>query len=429
MPILSFEVASYKPYRQPTRLQLRPLTVLIGKNHSGKSALMKALPLLAGSLASNSSRPLDLEASGLLHGFKNADLVSGRAPHGALELGLETSERGGVGSKTFRAKIQCLSGEPGQPDSAVVQDLLLRCPGLVFSLTRLENEYRLQYEHGGVSRSSSSSLLFEGLLPRSLPRAIEEPVSEILERELAQLRQLRDTVSYLVSPRSIQSGWMLRHDIPGGADPTPTGGHSPWLLADDDELLEQTRQWFEKNLSLQLQVLQQGPAIRTTVGSGFEDGEWVGLENAGQGLSQVLPIVVQRLHGLLRGEGVDLLEQPEAELHPAFHGAVADLFLSSLSPSRPALVETHSENFLLRIRRRIAEGQVDPDQVGIYWVDRHPEGGAGLREIQIDRRGDLDNWPDGVFYEDYYEVMAIRRAARMGHKGLPPTNFCVPPIS
>ena len=411
MAIRSFEVTSYKPYRLRTRLQLRPLTLLIGKNHSGKSAIMKALPLLVGSLASNLARPLDLDAGGLLHGFKESDLVSGRAPHGAFELGIETSQGDSLDSKIFRTKIQCLSGETGyQPDAAVVQSLHLRCPGLVFDLNRDKHEYLLRYEHEGTSRTLSSSLLFEGLLPRSLPRTLDEPISELIEMELAQLRQLRDTVSYLSSPRSIEPGWMLRS--PGGTDSTPSGDHTPWLLADNDELLDQTRQWFEKNLSLPLKVLRQGPAICVTVGSGFGDDEWVGLENAGQGLSQILPVVVHRLYGLLRGEGVDLLEQPEAELHPAFHGAVADLFLDHLSPLRPALVETHSENFLLRIRRRIAEGKVEPGQIGIYWVDRHPEGGASLREIQIDHRGDLDNWPDGIFYEDYDEVMAIRRAAR-----------------
>lgn len=115
MPILPFEVASYKPYRQPTWLQLRPLTVLIGMNQSGKSALMKALPPLAGSLASNSSRPLDREASGLLHGFKNSDLVSGRTPHGAFELGLESPSGTAPAPKPYAPKSSASAVSPASP--------------------------------------------------------------------------------------------------------------------------------------------------------------------------------------------------------------------------------------------------------------------------------------------------------------------------
>ncbi len=35
-----------------------------------------------------------------------------------------------------------------------------------------------------------------------------------------------------------------------------------------------------------------------------------------------------------------------------------------------------------------------------------------LRKIRINARGELDSWPDGVFIEDYEEILAIRRAAR-----------------
>ncbi|GAA0377234.1 hypothetical protein Acor_30650 [Acrocarpospora corrugata] len=64
------------------------------------------------------------------------------------------------------------------------------------------------------------------------------------------------------------------------------------------------------------------------------------------------------------------------------------------------LVETHSETFLLRLRRRIAEGSVAAADVAVYFVEN--EGGsASARRIEIDSMGNLDYWPRGVFAEDF----------------------------
>ena len=32
--------------------------------------------------------------------------------------------------------------------------------------------------------------------------------------------------------------------------------------------------------------------------------------------------------------------------------------------------------------------------------------------IEITEAGEITDWPEGVFYEDYEEILAIRRAAR-----------------
>ena len=44
-------VERFKSYRDPTVLELAPLTVLLGRNNSGKSSLIQALLLLKQTLA------------------------------------------------------------------------------------------------------------------------------------------------------------------------------------------------------------------------------------------------------------------------------------------------------------------------------------------------------------------------------------------
>lgn len=126
-----------------------------------------------------------------------------------------------------------------------------------------------------------------------------------------------------------------------------------------------------------------------------------------------MPVVVMALTAAAAGPGVDVIEHPEAELHPAAHAHVAELLLANLAgPVRPLVVETHSEMVLLRARRWVAEGRLPAAAVVIYWVHAEPGSGSVLRKIRIDEQGQLDHWPDGVFIEDYAEIMAIRRAAR-----------------
>lgn len=48
--LLSIKVARFKSYREPTRLELKPLTVLVGRNNSGKSTMVQALLLLKQTL-------------------------------------------------------------------------------------------------------------------------------------------------------------------------------------------------------------------------------------------------------------------------------------------------------------------------------------------------------------------------------------------
>ena len=76
------------------------------------------------------------------------------------------------------------------------------------------------------------------------------------------------------------------------------------------------------------------------------------------------------------------------------------------------IVETHSDMVLLRARRRIAEGRIGSEDVLVYWIYTELGRGSILKQIRIDESGKLDSWPEGVFIEDYDEIMAIRRAVR-----------------
>lgn len=90
------------------------------------------------------------------------------------------------------------------------------------------------------------------------------------------------------------------------------------------------------------------------------------LTSVGVGVSQALPLLVAYLS--VAPGSIFLIEQPELHLHPAVQARLADFMLLA-RPDVCAVVETHSEAFLTRIRRRVAEGGVDPDRVNVVFVE------------------------------------------------------------
>ena len=146
---------------------------------------------------------------------------------------------------------------------------------------------------------------------------------------------------------------------------------------------------------------------------------WVDLPDVGFGVSQVLPVLVQCFYA--PPGSILFIEQPELHLHPKAQANLADLFIDALSSragGKPRniqlVIETHSEHFLHRLQRRIAEN--DPShpivagQVAAYFA--HAAGAkAKLEPLQIDPAGNIINWPENFFGDSMGDLMAMTRAA------------------
>ena len=93
--------------------------------------------------------------------------------------------------------------------------------------------------------------------------------------------------------------------------------------------------------------------------------------------------------------------------YPRLQAAVGDLFIDTVAEGRgQMLIETHSEHLILRLLRRVREGVLEPDQMTVLYADVHEDGGTFLRELEVDRSGDLvDGWPGGFFEERLAEVL------------------------
>jgi predicted ATPase len=143
--------------------------------------------------------------------------------------------------------------------------------------------------------------------------------------------------------------------------------------------------------------------------------ESVNLADVGFGLSQVLPVLVQCFYP--ERDSTVLFEQPELHLHPRAQTGLADLFIQAINAQEGGvprnaqfIVESHSEHFLRRLQRRIAEGKLSPEQTALYFCEPGSEG-SSIKALKLDEYGNITNWPEKFFGDEMGELTAMTEAA------------------
>ncbi len=141
----------------------------------------------------------------------------------------------------------------------------------------------------------------------------------------------------------------------------------------------------------------------------------VPLPDVGFGVSQVLPVIVECFYA--EPNTTIILEQPEIHLHPSVQTALADLFIETMQSREGGadrriqlIVESHSEHFLRRLQRRLAEKVVKPEDVALYFCEVGDQG-ASLRPLEVDLYGEVKNWPENFFGDEMGELAARMEAA------------------
>ena len=140
----------------------------------------------------------------------------------------------------------------------------------------------------------------------------------------------------------------------------------------------------------------------------------VSIPDVGFGVSQVLPVIVQSFYA--PADSSVIIEQPELHLHPAVQQNLADLFIGAAKSRETGrdrnvqfIIESHSEHFLRRLQRRVAEGIISNEDVAVYFCDG---GGAGSRitPLQVDLYGNILNWPEGFFGDQITDIAEMQKA-------------------
>jgi len=137
----------------------------------------------------------------------------------------------------------------------------------------------------------------------------------------------------------------------------------------------------------------------------------VNISDVGFGASQILPLIVQASYA--PPGSLLLIEQPEIHLHPRAQAVLGDLLLkTAIQGQTRVIVETHSEHLLARIQRRIAEsdGGALAKNVAVYYFEPTSDG-TKIQRIELDEYGHLtEPIPSGFFEEGLTEAVEHMKA-------------------
>ena len=174
-------------------------------------------------------------------------------------------------------------------------------------------------------------------------------------------------------------------------------------LIKNPELLEKVSRFYEAHFGMTLGT-QDGELIFR------KERQGISLNEIGLTESSLLPILINAYSS--ETLPIQIINQPELMLYPALAAEVAEAVASSAMNKiqhRDYVIETHSRDFILRLRALVAEGKLNPESLVIYYLDNEKEG-ILIDEITVNEAGDVSSWPDGFFSSTLNETIRIRTA-------------------
>jgi predicted ATPase len=358
---------NFKLFKEWQELEIKPITILIGKNNTGKTAVLKLSVLVnyllnGGAVNTIHKIKLGHENNLLECGTGFNDLVYNRSNLGIFELEISNN-------------VQTIN-------AVISKDGLLELN---------DNGTNINIENTTFSGLSYSST-----------------ATNNLKHEVDYIGGIRVEPEYNYP---INSEILKKIGIKGQ-------NTYPILVQDfkkTKQLLNKISEWYKNNFEgWEVGVIENKLLTETnySVVISANKIDAINIKQSGQGIHQALPLIA-RSFMVEQSSILIVIEEPETHLHPAAHGNLAQRFVESYldDNNKRYLIETHSQNFILRIRRLVAEGKLSPNDLKIYYVDYDEDlNYSNLKEINVDSDGGISWWPDGVFGESVLEARAIMNA-------------------
>ena len=111
----------------------------------------------------------------------------------------------------------------------------------------------------------------------------------------------------------------------------------------------------------------------------------------GFGVSQCLPIFVQG--AIMAPHTALMVEQPEAQLHPTAQLEMGTYFADLWTQRKvTSIIETHSDNILLKLRRLIAKEELSHKDVSVafFTFDDNKNNMPVIRNLDINQDGSIE---------------------------------------
>lgn len=380
----------FKGFKDKTDFEIKSLTLLFGYNNSGKSALIRALPLLSDSFKfSEEIQFVNTYIDYRSEALRGAEF-SGILHDKSLRIGYGV--KWNDGDELFFETVQ-----------NALEDEELR--NIVLKKDGTSTIYKPSAEERNIFEADDSSFLYLDSFAKISDKEFSQKLSEF-SKSVFWISSLR-----AVPPREFDIGVGINVGINSKGEGV---GETLWYLQHKHpKVFEFINLWLSKltGRSLSLNSRHTSPSssqgkmrARLATDRTASDSAFVDVLDSGEGVAQVLPVLTQcamASFNLLVKDPIVAIEQPELHLHPKAIVQLAKFIVECLTNSEKVkiIIETHSESFLVAIQQAVLDRELSPCQLKSYWVYRS-DGCSHIDEIEIDEEGYVDDTlPPEVFRE------------------------------
>lgn len=453
-------IRNFKAWKDTGRIRLAPLTVIFGANSAGKSSLGHLLLALQQTArSSDRKRALHLgDPASLIDLGTFADCVHDHDLTQSLEFELGWTlpeplevrdpllpERHYVGNH-MQLAVQLGAGKAAQPevqqlryalgaDAQEVLDVLLhRDRGHAFTLSSRRYDFRMTEGRQGALEAPEK---FYRLSDTSIAQFRNAGfLSDFALSTEAMLERLFHLGPLRKPPQRI---YHWSGDTPVSVGPMGEHAIAAVLAAQDQGRMlsrgpKHAKQPFGAFIAEWLKALgvihdfsvrpvapgRREYEVRVRTHASAPE---VGVTDVGFGVSQMLPALVQPFY--CPPDSTVWMEQPEIHLHPQVQADLADVFIAATQARENGkarhvqlIVESHSEHFLNRLQRRVAEGVVAAADVAVYFC-RRAGAATELEALRMNAFGEIDNWPEHFFGNEMDDIAGRTLAAVQRRRELP----------
>lgn len=181
------------------------------------------------------------------------------------------------------------------------------------------------------------------------------------------------------------------------------------ILGYDTEVNANVNSWLNRIAGYKLSLKKDKNVNSVNLDDNKTNIKDINLLDLGSGIAQVLPIITQSFKSK---NDVILIEEPEIHLHPRAQAELGEMFADAIQKTgNTFIIETHSENLLLRLEKLIRRGELSKDDVSVIYVDKNDSGSYCIPLI-LDDDGDITNIneiPDGFFEEGFNELFDVSK--------------------
>ena len=377
--IKELKLSNFRLFGNEVTVRFRPITILIGKNNSGKSSIIKFLMMLkqsttdTRSFLTTSGREVDL---GVFYELKNKNKRLKDLTFSLKVDGHSSPDR--YSSQFFkRHDIQDIERE------YEIEVMIQYDKKNVFSgkqkIDLLGGGKRFLRGSSDISPESPflyslyESIKTEELDPKNEP--IDEVVLDSVMRKcIEKLTGDIQSLEHLAAAREELEGFAPMYYSYPNKYVGKMGEDTVFQLW-REKILENKKKkellikHAKKVLNIEDITIKELENQFAACSAIHEMGKAkVNLSCFGFGVSQCMPVFVQGL--LMKHYSQLIVEQPEAQIHPTAQIEMGSFFVDLWKERKVgSIIETHSENILLRIRKHIVKRDISPEDVSIAYFN------------------------------------------------------------